>query len=119
MAPLHNEKRARILGISSAQRQKGALAELPTLKEQGVDAVFFTWRGFMGPKGLKPAEIAYWDATFAKLGQSEEWKKDADSQFWAAEYLLSADTRKHMEAENEQTRAILSDLGLTAAPATK
>ena len=106
-------------GGGPAQRQKGALAELPTLKEQGVDAVFFTWRGFMGPKGLKPAEIAYWDATFAKLGQSEEWKKDADSQFWAAEYLLSADTRKHMEAENEQTRAILSDLGLTAAPATK
>ncbi|NBR27887.1 MAG: tripartite tricarboxylate transporter substrate binding protein, partial [Betaproteobacteria bacterium] len=70
MVPLHKEGRARVLGISSAQRQKGGLAEFPTLKEQGVDAVFFTWRGFMGPKGLKPAEIAYWDATFAKLGQS-------------------------------------------------
>jgi putative tricarboxylic transport membrane protein len=119
MVPLHGEKRARILGISSAQRQKGALAEFPTLKEQGVDAVFFTWRGFMGPKGLKPAEIAYWDATFAKLGQSEEWKKDADSQFWAAEYLLSADTRKHMETENELTKVILNDLGLMAAPPAK
>ncbi len=119
MVPLHKEGRARVLGISSAQRQKGGLAEFPTLKEQGVDAVFFTWRGFMGPKGLKPAEIAYWDATFAKLGQSEEWRKDAETQFWAADYLLSAETRKHLEVENEQTRAILSDLGLTAAPAGK
>jgi putative tricarboxylic transport membrane protein len=73
----------------------------------------------MGPKGLKPAEIAYWDATFAKLGQSEEWKKDAESQFWAAEYLLSADTRKHMETENELTKVILNDLGLMAAPPSK
>jgi putative tricarboxylic transport membrane protein len=119
MVPLHKEGRARVLGISSAQRQKGGLAEFPTLKEQGVDAVFFTWRGFMGPKGLKPAEIAYWDATFAKLGQSEEWRKDAETQFWAADYLLSAETRKHLEVENEQTRAILADLGLTAAPAGK
>jgi putative tricarboxylic transport membrane protein len=119
MVPLHKEGRARVLGISSAQRQKGGLAEFPTLKEQGVDAVFFTWRGFMGPKGLKPAEIAYWDATFAKLGQSEVWRKDAETQFWAADYLLSAETRKHLEVENEQTRAILSDLGLTAAPAGK
>ena len=118
MVPLHKEGRARVLGISSAQRQKDGLAEFPTLKEQGIDAAFFTWRGFMGPKGLKPAEIAYWDAVFGKLGQSEEWRKDADSQFWAADYLLSADTRKHMEVENEQTRAILNDLGLIgAAPA--
>ena len=116
MFPLQQEGRARILGISAAQRQVGALAEVPTIKEQGSDAVFFTWRGFMGPKGLKPAEIAYWDATFAKLAQSEEWKKDAESQFWNADYLLSAAARKHMEVENEQTKIILNDLGLVATP---
>ena len=116
MFPLLQEGRARILGISAAQRQVGALAEVPTIKEQGSDAVFFTWRGFMGPKGLKPAEIAYWDATFAKLAQSEEWKKDAESQFWNADYLLSAAARKHMEVENEQTKIILNDLGLVATP---
>ena len=118
MVPLHREGRARVLGISSAQRQSG-LAEFPTLKEQGHDAVFFTWRGFMGPKDLKPAEVAYWDATFAKLGQSDEWRRDADAQFWAAEYLLSADTRRHMDTENEQTRGILADLGLIGAPPAK
>ena len=49
MVPLHKDGRARILGISSEQRQTGALAEFPTLKEQGSNAVFYTWRGFMGP----------------------------------------------------------------------
>jgi putative tricarboxylic transport membrane protein len=61
MLPLQKEGRAKILGVSAAQRQTGALGELVTLKEQGYDAVFFTWRGFMAPKGLKAPEIAYWD----------------------------------------------------------
>ena len=110
--PLQQEGRARVLGISSAQRQTGALAELATFKEQGIDAVFFTWRGFMGPRGLKPAEIAYWDAIFAKLAQTEEWKKDTEKQFWNPDYLLSAETRKYLERENELTKGVLTDLGL-------
>lgn len=116
MFQLQQEGRARILGISSAQRQTGALAEVPTLREQGSDAVFFTWRGFMGPKGLKAPEIAYWDDIFTRLAKSDEWKRDAESQHWNADYLLSAATRKHMETENELTKVILNDLGLMAAP---
>jgi putative tricarboxylic transport membrane protein len=115
MFPLQKEGRARILGLSAAERQKGALAELPTLKEQGSNAVFFTWRGFMGPKGMKAPEIAYWDTTFEKLAKTEEWRKDTEQQFWDASYLLSAAFMKQLEVEQEQTRAILTDLGLIAA----
>lgn len=111
MVPLQKDGRARMLGVSSAQRDKG-YAETPTFKEQGIDAEFFTWRGFMGPKGLKAGEIAYWDAVFEKLAQSDEWKKDTESQFWDANYLLSAETRKHLDRENDVMRAILTDLGL-------
>jgi putative tricarboxylic transport membrane protein len=112
VVPMQKDGRARVLGISSAQRQPGALADLPTLKEQGSDSVFFTWRGFMGPKGLKPAEIAYWDAVFDKLAQTPEWKKDTEDQFWNADYLLSAGTREHLERENVVMRGILTELGL-------
>ena len=108
----HKEGRARILGISSGQRQSGDLAIIPTLKEQGYDAEFFTWRGFMGPKGLKPGEIAYWDAAFEKLAQTPEWKKDTEEQFWNADYLLSAKTREHLDRENTVMSGILTDLGL-------
>jgi len=101
-----------VLAVSSAQREGGTLAELVTFKEQGADAVFFTWRGFMAPKGLKPAEIAYWDSVFSKLARSDEWKKDTEKQFWNAEYLLSADTRKHLDRENEVMKGILTELGL-------
>ncbi|HYC44697.1 MAG TPA: tripartite tricarboxylate transporter substrate binding protein [Burkholderiales bacterium] len=113
MVPLQNDGRARILAISAPQRQAGAKANIPTFREQGTDAVFFTWRGFMGPKGLKAPEIAYWDQVFAKLAQGEEWRADAEKQLWVADYTLSADTRKHLDREHELLKVILADLGLT------
>jgi putative tricarboxylic transport membrane protein len=113
MVPLQKEGRARILAISAPQRQTGPKAELPTFRELGHDAVFFTWRGFMGPKGLKAPEIAYWDQVFAKLAQSEEWRRDTEQQMWVADYTLSAETKKHLDRENELLKTILTDLGLT------
>ena len=112
MVPLQGDGRARILAISSQQRESGAMAALPTFRELGHDAVFFTWRGFMGPKGLKPAEVAYWDAVFEKLAQTGEWKKDTEEQYWNADYLLSAKTKEHLDKENDVMKAILTDLGL-------
>jgi putative tricarboxylic transport membrane protein len=115
MYPLHKEGRARVLAVSSETRE-AALPDLPTLREQGHDAVFFTWRGFMAPRGLKAPEIAYWDSVFERLAKSEEWRKDTESQFWNADYLLSAAARKHLDRENEQLKVILSELGLVKAP---
>lgn len=112
MYPLQQEGRARILGVSAATRQKGPLAELPTFREQGSNAVYFTWRGFMGPKDMKPGEIAFWDTTFATLAKSPEWLKETEKQFWDPTYTLSTAFLKQLETEFEQTRVILNDLGL-------
>jgi putative tricarboxylic transport membrane protein len=106
--------RFRILGISSAQRQTGRLAAVPTFREQGVDAIYYSWRGFIGPKGLTPAQIAYWDQAFAKVIQSEDWKKDLEENAWVEDYLNSAETRKHLDAEYEMLGRMLLDLGVIA-----
>ena len=73
----------------------------------------------MGPKGLKATEIAYWDNVFAAVARSDEWRKDTEQQMWNADYLLSAETRKHLDREYEQLKVILSDLGLVGAEAAK
>jgi putative tricarboxylic transport membrane protein len=49
--------RARAIGLSAPQRHAGATAELPTLKEQGIDAIFYRWSGFIGAKGLTPRKL--------------------------------------------------------------
>ncbi len=103
----------RVLGISAEQRQPGLAAELPTFREQSVDAAYYAFRGFVGPGGLTPAQRAFWDQSFAKVVQSAEWKKTEERNAWGSGFLDSAATRKHLDNEFELLRKILSDLGVT------
>jgi putative tricarboxylic transport membrane protein len=104
--------KARAIGISAPQRQAGALAGYPTLKEQGMDAVFFSWRGFIGPKGLTAPQLAFWDQAFAKAIQGEEWKQDLAKNAWAEDFMGSAATRKHLDGEHELLSGMLAELGV-------
>ncbi len=104
----------RVLGISSAQRQDGRLAVMPTLRDQGIDAVYYSWRGFAGAKGLTPAHTAFWDQAFARVVQGEEWKKELEDNAWADGYTGAQETRKHLDAEYELLRKMLADLGVVA-----
>ena len=106
--------KARALGVTAPQRQGGGLAGVPTLREQGIDAVYFSWRGFIGPKGLTPAQVAFWDQAFAKIVQADEWKKDVERNAWAEDFMASAETRKHLDSENEMLKKLLVDLGVVA-----
>jgi putative tricarboxylic transport membrane protein len=103
------------IGISAPQRQDGRLAGLPTLREHGIDAVFFSWRGFIGPRGLAPAQVAFWDQAFAKMIQGEDWKQDLERNAWAGDYMSSADTRRHLDQEHEVMTRMLGDLGVIPA----
>jgi len=104
--------KSRAIGLSAPQRQKGALAGVPTLREQGIDAVFFSWRGFLGARGLTAAQVAFWDQAFARAVQSNEWKQDLEKNEWAEDFMGSAETRKHLDAEYEVMSKMLADLGV-------
>ena len=68
--------RMRAIGVSSERRIGGVLADVPTWREQGVDAVFSNWRGVVAPKGMTPEQIQYWDDLFAKTMETPEWKDE-------------------------------------------
>ena len=70
------------------------------------------WRIVVGPKGLGAAQIAYWDGVFAKMVQTEEWKKDPQDSQQEFVYLNSRDTGKYLDAQNRELTEALTDLGL-------
>jgi len=102
----------RLIAVSSPQRLTGVLADVPTWRELGYDAVVSNWRSMIGPRAMTEAQIAYWDRALRRLIESAEWKKELETNFWTSEYLGSAETRKHMAQDNVQARAFLVDLGL-------
>ncbi len=104
--------KARIIGISAPARQTGKLASVPTFREQGIDALYYSWRGFLAPKGITPAQIAFWEQVFEKLTQGASWKQDLEANGWAEDYRNAAEARKHLEAEQEMLARMLVELGV-------
>lgn len=102
----------RVIAITSAQRMPGALAEVPTWKEQGVDGTFSASQGAIGPKEINAAQVAYWENAFRQLSQTEEWKKELASSYWEPNFLSSGETAKYYASQAAELREILGELGL-------
>jgi putative tricarboxylic transport membrane protein len=103
----------RPLAVSGPHRLGGVFSTVPTWKEQGVNAVSSSWRGLMGPRGMTPGQVAYWDRVLAALVKTEDWKKDLQENFWDEGYLGAAATRQRLDEEYAEFKAILTDLGVS------
>jgi putative tricarboxylic transport membrane protein len=108
--------KARALGISAPERQPGAYASTPTLRENGADAVYYSWRGFLGPRGITPAQVAFWEQAFAKVTEADEWKQDLEKNAWNGDFRGGAEARQHLDSEYELLRTILAELGVAGTP---
>jgi putative tricarboxylic transport membrane protein len=102
----------RVVGVAAPQRFPGALANIPTWKEQNVDVVFGGWRAIMGPKGMSAAQVAFWEGVLHKATQVPEWKDGILKNYWSDDFVTSAQFGKDIEKEYADMKAVLVDLGL-------
>jgi putative tricarboxylic transport membrane protein len=65
----------------------------------------------MGPKGMTPEQIAYWDRVLAALVRTNDWKKDLQDNFWEDGYADAKTARKRLDEEYAEYKAILTELG--------
>lgn len=105
----------RALAHTGAERVgTGVLAEIPTCKEQGIDAVFENWRGLFGAPDMPDYAVKFWEDTLAKMVETEEWKTEADKHGWAPAYLNQADFISFLKETNESYKTILDEIGLSS-----
>lgn len=103
----------RLLAIAAPQRQTGALANVPTLREQGINANgIANWRAIFGAKGLTPAHVAFWEDALARMAAAEDWKAQLAANNLASQFLRGKGFAQYLEAEYNDTRAVMTDLGL-------
>ncbi|MBC8946270.1 MULTISPECIES: Bug family tripartite tricarboxylate transporter substrate binding protein [Xenorhabdus] len=76
--PYLTSDKLRVLAVYADKRLGGALANIPTAKEQGYNIVWPVIRGFyMGPK-VSDEQYQWWVDTFNKLQQTDEFKKQRE-----------------------------------------
>lgn len=112
LAPHVEAGRARVIAVSSVQRVAGAMAQVPTWKELGVDIEFSNWRGIVGPKGMTSAQLAYWDSAFAQAVAAPEWKSALEKSLWANDYMNSKEMRAYLDRTEPPLRGALAEIGL-------
>ena len=111
-ASMARQGQVRVITVTAPSRLADVLADVPTWREQGYDAVVSNWRGMVGPRGMAPVQVAYWEHALSRFVESDEWKKELEKNFWRSEYMRSAEMRKYLDQDNEQVKAFLAELGL-------
>jgi putative tricarboxylic transport membrane protein len=102
----------RALAVSAPRRLGGTLASVPTWVEAGFkEAQTESWRAMIAPKGLTPAQIAYWEEVMRRIIESPEMRALADKHQWDLDYMGAAETRKFMEADYAKQKRLMSYMG--------
>ncbi len=100
----------RPIGISSPERLPGV--DIPTFREQGVDATLVNWRGVMAPASISAEDKQALDAAMGKLVQSDRWKKLLQEREWVDLYMPSDQFTTFLKDEQTRISALLKELGL-------
>lgn len=103
--------KVRLLGTISSQRLP-LLPDLPTLREQGYDVVASTWFTLFGPKGITPAQAAYWEDIIGKAMRHPEAKKFIDGNNWTLDWMGAKELPAHLDKEYARLRKVLVELGM-------
>ncbi len=112
MPPFIASGRIRALAVIGPQRLSGALAAVPTMKEQGFDAVFTNWRGIIGAKDMRREHVVFWENALAAVNESDAWKTELERNFWRRNFVTGPKLREFLDAEAVRFRALLTELGL-------
>lgn len=100
----------RPIGISSPERLPGV--DIPTFREQGVDATLVNWRGLMAPPGISAEDKQALEGAVAKMVQSASWKKLVQEREWVDLYMPSDQFSAFIKEEQSRISSILKELGI-------
>lgn len=104
--------RARALAVSAPERLGGLFAEVPTWREQGVDASFNSVYGIMVPKGVPPEAVRFWENAFERLSRNPEWLALLERNGAKPFYQNQQQTRAYFERERAELAPLVRELGL-------
>lgn len=101
------------LAVTSEERiATGAMQDIPTLIEEGIDTTFINWRGIFGPPNMPEERVEFWEDKLLKVTQTEQWAEIAKRNGWTQKYRDSEEFSAFLEKTNEEYKTILDEIGM-------
>jgi putative tricarboxylic transport membrane protein len=101
----------RALAITSGERRGGALKDVPTLKELGINTTYEVWRGVFGAPGMSKDAQAFWATTLKKMVGTKTWKESLEKLQWVDAYADASGFAKFLTEEEKSYLELMTDLG--------
>ncbi|SDF45828.1 tripartite tricarboxylate transporter substrate binding protein [Sporolituus thermophilus] len=101
------------LAVTSPERLKDPrVANIPTLKEQGIDATFEVWRGIFGPPNMPEHAKKYMVEAIEKMSKTEEWANTCKKYSWVPTYAPADEFTKFLDEQNKMLGDLLRSMNL-------
>jgi putative tricarboxylic transport membrane protein len=101
----------RALAISSDKRGGGALKDIPTVKEAGINVTYEVWRGVFGAPGMSKEAQDWWAGTIKKMIATKTWKESLEKLQWLDAYSDAAGFAKFLKDEEDSYKTLMTVLG--------
>ena len=101
-----------MLAVLSDERLPGDLADIPTAKEQGIDAVGPNWRGFYMPSDIDEDAKQYWVDAVDELYASDQWKKVMKSNGLMPFHPDSGEFQAFVKQQINDIQSLSKEIGL-------
>ncbi|KAI3594272.1 Tripartite tricarboxylate transporter TctC family [Cupriavidus sp. U2] len=106
--PFIKTGKMRALAVTSKDRT----ADIPTLKEQGVNVEIYNWRGVYGAPGITADQRKALIDAVVKGTENQVWKDALQKNDWTPFLLTGDEFGKFVEAESARLGATLRELGV-------
>jgi putative tricarboxylic transport membrane protein len=100
----------RAIGLSSEKRM--ATIDLPTLKEQGVDAAITNWRSVVAAPGISADDKKKLADAIDKMVKSAAWKEVLKQKGWDDAYMPADAFAAFLKQEQARVSEVMKAIGL-------
>ena len=111
LVPLAHAGQLKILGVSSPQRLP-AVADVPTLREQGIDFVRFGWLGICAGAGTPPDIVALLNRRLGEVVASADYRQVTERAGSIPESSTPEELRKVIEQTRVDVAGTIQEFGL-------
>ena len=87
------------------------LPNVPTMKEQGINAVYEQPRGFWAPKDFPDYAVKFWEETFYKLSQTAAFKDYLNKSYSVNNFMRHAETKAFVTNFIKELKVDVEELG--------
>lgn len=102
----------KVIAVLAPERLGGEFADIPTAREQGIDAIGANWRGFYAPGGMSDEAYDYWVAQIGSLYDSDAWKAIMEANGLAPLDLRGDDFQAFVSESVASITAISKEIGI-------